>query len=182
MKKKFTTQIEVPQDVTCILEGQTIICSKGQVSVSKKIGIPEVVFKVSDGKVVISCAKVNKKKVAAIKANVAHIYNLFKGLGESFDYTMEICNVHFPMTVKIDGNKLIINNFLGEKRSRVAEIVEGVKLDVKGNKITLSSSSLEKAGQTAANIEKATKVSKRDRRIFQDGIFITSKPGVEAAQ
>ena len=33
----------------------------------------------------------------------------------------------------------------------------------------------EKVGQTAANIERACRIKKRDRRVFQDGVYIVSK-------
>ena len=102
---------------------------------------------------------------------------MFKGINEKFAYKLEACNVHFPMTLKIEGNKLAINNFLGEKTPRHAEILPNVDVDIKGQVITLTSHDKEAAGQTAANFEKATKVRNRDRRIFQDGIYITQKPG-----
>ncbi|MEC7431143.1 MAG: 50S ribosomal protein L6, partial [Candidatus Thermoplasmatota archaeon] len=41
--------------------------------------------------------------------------------------------------------------------------------------VTVSGSDREKVGQTAANIERACKIKKRDRRVFQDGIYIVSK-------
>ena len=79
------------------------------------------------------------------------------------------------MTLKIKNNELIINNFLGEKVPRKATIFPNVEVEIKGNIIKVSSIDKEAAGHTAANMEKATKVKKRDRRIFQDGIFITKK-------
>ena len=81
------------------------------------------------------------------------------------------------MTVKVEGNKINISNFLGEKIDRTAKIVPGVNVEIKGSKITVSGPDIEKTGQTAANIENAARVPKKDKRIFQDGIFMTSKPG-----
>ena len=112
-----------------------------------------------------------------IKTNASHVRNMFSGLDKKFEYELEIVHVHFPITVKNDNNKLIISNFIGEKVARVATILPGIDVNVKGQKITVSGHDLEKTGQTAANIEKATKISKRDRRVFQDGIYITAKPG-----
>jgi large subunit ribosomal protein L6 len=81
------------------------------------------------------------------------------------------------MTLKLEKNKLLINNFLGEKNPRVANILSGVDVDIKGQNITISSHDKTSAGQTAANIEKATKIRLRDRRIFQDGIYLIERAG-----
>ncbi len=79
------------------------------------------------------------------------------------------------MTLKIDGSRLLINNFLGEKTARIAKILPEVVIEIKGQKITITSANKDAAGQTAANVEKATKIRNRDRRVFQDGIYITEK-------
>ena len=79
------------------------------------------------------------------------------------------------MTLKVEKNYLIINNFLGEKTPRHAKILPEVSVDIKGPKVIVSSRNKESAGQTVANIEKATIVRKRDRRVFQDGIFLVER-------
>ncbi len=131
---------------------------------------------IENNAIVLSAKKGNRKIIAVIKAFAAHLDNMFAGLDKKFAYELEICNVHFPMTVKVEGDKLVISNFLGEKEKRVAKILNYVDVEVKGQKITVSSHDIESAGQTAANIEQATLIRKRDRRVFQDGIFITRKP------
>ena len=109
----------------------------------------------------------------------AHINNMIKGVQNKFEYKLKICSSHFPMTVKIDGKKAIIKNFLGEKTDRKCKIMSGAEVEVNGNQIVVKSIDKEIAGQTSANFEAATKVGKRDRRTFNDGIFIINKAGKE---
>lgn len=179
MKQKLEEKIKIPQGITCVYENETLKCSSSSGSVERKLSTPDVEFKINDGEIVISCRKGNKNHYKKIKTFIAHIKNMFNGLNENFNYTLEICHVHFPMTVKVEGNRLSISNFFGEKKPRGAEIMPNVKVDIKGSKITVSSADKEAAGKTAANFERATKLKGRDRRIFQDGIYITSKPGDE---
>jgi len=92
---------------------------------------------------------------------------------------MEIAYVHFPMTVELDEgkNQITIKNFLGEKKPRICKLIKGADVKIDGKVITVESHNKEIAGQTAANLEKATFVKGKDRRKFQDGIYIVEKPG-----
>lgn len=177
MKNKIEETLEIPSGISCEFEGNLLNCKKGSLSLSRTIIIPAVKIKIDNNKIVFSCEKGNKNQLKFIRANIAHIKNIFNGLGEKYIYKLQACNVHFPMTLKVESNKLIINNFLGEKVPRYAKILPGVEVEVKGQIITVSSADRELAGQTSANIEKATKVRNRDRRIFQDGIYLTEKAG-----
>jgi large subunit ribosomal protein L6 len=50
-------------------------------------------------------------------------------------------------------------------------------VEIKSENITVTGIDREKVGQTVANIERATKIRKRDIRVFQDGVYRTSKGG-----
>lgn len=180
MRKELQESLTLPEGTTCIIEGKKITCKKAGNEISRTFTLPGIVLGLQGNILTIKALRGNKRDWKIIKSTVAHIQNLFAGVDKKFTYTLEACNVHFPMTLKSESGKLTINNFLGEKVPRTAKILPNVTLEVKGTKLTLSSHDKEAAGQTAANIEKATRIRYRDRRIFQDGIFITSKP--EAAQ
>lgn len=46
---------------------------------------------------------------------VAHIRNMINGVTKGYEYKLAIVYSHFPMNVKVEGNKIMITNFLGEK-------------------------------------------------------------------
>ncbi len=179
MKQNIIESINIPEGINCEFTNKVLICKKDSASLSRKINLPTVKITVEGNSIKLGAKSGSKKELKYIRSHVAHIKNLFLGLQKKYEYKLEACNVHFPMTIKIDKSNMIINNFLGEKVSRIAKILPEVDVQVKGQFITVTSHDKESAGQTAANIEKATKVRNRDRRIFQDGIYITDKPGRE---
>ena len=117
-----------------------------------------------------------RKTKAMIGTIRAHINNMITGVTKGYVYKLRIHYRHFPMNVSVEGNKVVIKNFLGEKHPRYAEILDGVTVKVKGKEeIIVEGIDKEKVGQTAANIEQATVVRGRDPRVFVDGIYIVEK-------
>jgi large subunit ribosomal protein L6 len=100
------------------------------------------------------------------------------GVTNGFEYKMKIVYSHFPVKTSIKGDQFIIENFLGEKHPRKANILGDTKINVKGDDVILTGPNKEDVGQTAANIEQITKIKRYDPRKFQDGIYITHKGGV----
>ena len=67
---------------------------------------------------------------------------------------------------------MLIKNFTGERGVRVAKIVGDTKVRVEGDDVIVQGINIEDVGQTAANIEQATRVKEKDPRVFLDGIYI----------
>ena len=177
MNKDLSRVIEIPGGTEVAINDNEIIVKGNGNELNKNFDKGKISLTVADGKVTISAKGATRRESRMIGTIWACVNNMIKGVGENFVYTLEICNVHFPMNVKAEGDKIIIKSFIGETVNRTAKILPKVNVDIKGSKITISSCNIEAAGQTAANLEKATKLTGRDRRIFQDGIFITEKPG-----
>jgi large subunit ribosomal protein L6 len=116
-----------------------------------------------------------KKQMAIMGSVAGHIKNMMKGVTEGYIYKLRIVYSHFPMKVSAKGSEFQVDNFLGEKFPRKTKILEGVKVEIKGNEVTVTGIDKEKVGQTAANIEQVTKIKNLDCRVFQDGIYIIEK-------
>ena len=174
---KIEEKISIPEDVNIEIIENTIKV-KGHKGELKRILIhPKIKFELKDNTLNLSTTKPSQREKTMINTFKAHIKNMIKGVKENYIYKMKICSGHFPMNVSIKENNIIINNFLGEKIPRKSKILPNVKIDIQGDIIILESNNKESVGQTAANIEQATRVTNRDRRIFQDGIFIIEKAG-----
>ena len=176
MNKDLIREVEIAEGVEVSVSGNEFVVKGNGKEVKRDFNIGRINAEVKDGKVVLNAKGASKRESKMMGTIWAHLKNMIKGVGEDFVYELEICHVHFPMNVKADGNAIIIKSFLGETTERKARVMDNVKVDIKGNHITVTSSDIEAAGQTAANLEKATRLTGRDRRIFQDGIFITKKP------
>lgn len=177
MNKNLERIIEIPEDIEVTIKGNEFNLKGNNKELLRKFDIGKIKASIKDNNIILTAKGATRRESKMIGTIWAHLKNMVKGFNENFVYELEICNVHFPMNVKMDGNKIIIKSFLGENTERISKILPNVNVDIKGNKITVSSNDIEAAGQTAANLEKATRLTGRDRRIFQDGIFITAKPG-----
>jgi large subunit ribosomal protein L6 len=179
MKKELYQTIEIPEGIEVKIEGSELTV-KGPEGENKKtfntIGLD---FEVKGNEIVVGSKKATKREKKLMNTIAAHIKNLIRGVQEKFEYKLKICFSHFPMTVDIQGDKATIKNFLGEKINRSSRIPQGAEVQVDKEIVTVTSTDKEIAGQAAANFEKATRIPNKDRRVFQDGIFITHKDGRE---
>jgi large subunit ribosomal protein L6 len=98
------------------------------------------------------------------------------GVTEGWEYKMEVYYAHFPMQVNVQGDEVVIENFLGEKSPRHAKIRGDTDVQIDGEELVLTGPNKEDVGQTAADIEQLTRVKDKDTRVFQDGVYITQKP------
>ena len=173
MHEDIEEKITLPEEIQVSVNSELTI--KGPKGELKREFPCEI--KVAGNELKISAKNATKKEKKLIKTSIAHINNMIKGVMEGYTYKMLVCSVHFPMNVKIEKDQLIIKNFMGESKERKAKILPNVEAKVQGEFVVLSSIDKEAAGQTAAGIEAATRVRNKDRRVFQDGIWLIEKPG-----
>tara|TARA_Y100000034_G_C6881243_1_gene403848 strand:+ start:224 stop:769 length:546 start_codon:yes stop_codon:yes gene_type:complete len=179
MKKGLTYNAEIPEGVEVSLEGKTLIV-KGEKGENKRLfHYPGVELMKEENKIILHCKVATKSEKTIMGVFLAHIKNMLTGVKEGFVYKLKVCSGHFPMSVECKGTEVNITNFLGEKKPRIAKVLENVTANLDGDIITIEGFDKELTGQSAANIEKAAKIGGRDRRIFQDGIFVIEKDGKE---
>ncbi|MFH0928775.1 MAG: 50S ribosomal protein L6 [Candidatus Aenigmatarchaeota archaeon] len=125
-----------------------------------------------EDRVIIIATDSKRRKVKAMLGTIeSHLKNMFEGLTDGYTVKLKIVYMHFPFTMKMEGKEIYVNNFLGEKKPRKTNIVGDCKVEIKGDEVTVTGINKEDVGQTSANLERVTKIRKRDRRVFQDGIF-----------
>lgn len=122
-----------------------------------------------------------RKQLACVRTVLSHIQNMITGVQRGFEYKMRFVYSHFPINVTTVGNTVEIRNFLGERRVRKIELLEGVNYTRSANvkdEIVLSGIDIAKVSVCCAKIQQATNIRKKDLRKFLDGIYVSEKGAV----
>ena len=187
MTTRFETlqrTVSIPDQVSVQVEGRTVKVKGPLGSLQEDLSHLPVSIDVDDNKVRLETSWPRKREIGMLGTAAAHVRNMLKGVTQGYRYELRTVYAHFPVTVKVDekAKVLKIENFTGEKTPRYAKIVEGVKVDVKGEDISVEGIDLKSVSQTAANIQDSTKIKKKDLRVFLDGIYVSGKGPLQTSK
>ncbi len=173
--KTIERKIALPEGIEAAIDGKKVCVSAGAKKNERVFHAEEIDFQKSGNEIILR-AETDTKKINAILNSVeAHLRNMVSGLQNDYEYKLSVVYSHFPITVTVKGNIVEITNFAGEKKPRKARIFGQTNVQVKGKEIFVKGHNKEDVGQTAAGIETAARVPKKDKRVFQDGIYLAGK-------
>jgi large subunit ribosomal protein L6 len=179
MKETIDERIAIPDGIEVKIDRGLVSVKGPKGTVERKLLSPKVKIEIADKNIVMKSEKATRREKAMAGTFEAHIRNMLRGVAEGHVYKLRICSGHFPMSVSVSGNELIVKNFIGETVPRKLKISAGVSVKVEGTDLVIEGVDKELVGQTAASIEELTKRKGFDKRIFQDGIYIYIKDGKE---
>ena len=122
MKKDFKEELVIPDDVDCEVVGRRLSVKKGDAEIKRIFVNPKVQIKREDKKIILFVKNGTKREKSALGTIKSHILNMIKGVSEGFEYRLKVCSSHFPMSINIEGDRVLIKNFLGEKVPSVLHI------------------------------------------------------------
>ncbi|MBX5326555.1 MAG: 50S ribosomal protein L6 [Candidatus Bathyarchaeia archaeon] len=172
MRAQVVKAIRIPEGVEISVNGRVVTVKGAKGTLTRDFSKAPVVITRRENEVVVEATWPRKKENALVGTVCSHIQNMITGVTKGFSYKLKTVFAHFPISVKVKGDTVLIENFTGERGVRVSKIIGDAKVVVKGEDVIVQGINIEDVSQTAANIEQATKVKLKDPRVFLDGIFI----------
>ena len=173
-------EIQVPDNVKVNLNGSMLQVQGPLGNTYKNFKKIPVIIEINDKKILLKKTGERKKHHAILNTAKSLIQTLCIGVVDGFTIKMKIVYSHFPVTVKVEDKKILIENFQGERAPRISMIKGDTKVVVKGDDIIITGPVLTDVSQTSANIQLKSKVKNKDHRVFLDGIYRYSKSkGIE---
>jgi large subunit ribosomal protein L6 len=167
--------IEIPNGVTVEVNGKKILVKGPKGQIQRDFTHAESVD-IEKSKAGLMLRALSDRKRARSLANTikTEINNMILGVTKGFTYKLKMAHSHFPISVKVDKERHVVNieNFIGERYPRVAVIDGEVEVTVKGDDLVVSGADKQSVGQTSTNIRRACRIKDKDPRVFQDGIYL----------
>ncbi len=171
------------QNIT-LSEGVSATFANGNLSITGPKGTvvhtfdhPKIVITIKGSIIEFTTKVFTKREKKLIQTMLAQIRNATKGVTEGHTYKLKVCSGHFPMNVSVKGKTFEVKNFIGEVVPRTHIFAANVEVKLEGDVVSVSGIEKNIVSQTAASIEQLTRRNGFDRRVFQDGIYITEKDG-----
>ena len=175
-KDKNETELPVPENVSVKKQGHHVVVTGRKGTIIKDFHKLPALIDVSDRTITIRPAGKRKRDLAITNTAKSIINNMLTGVDKGFRYKLKIVFAHFPISVKVRGREIHVENFFGERSARISHIVgDATKVNISGDDVIVKGPSLEEVSQTAANIESSTRVKGKDQRVFLDGLYIYSR-------
>ncbi len=172
---KISKEIKTPEGVSVRVDSGKVTITGPKGSLSREMIAHNVDITSQPDKIILTSLRPSKKEKMMLGTFYAHIKNMMKGVAIGYTYKLKVSSGHFQSAVSMKVNILEIKNFFGERKPRIAKILDDVKVAIHGEMIEVTGVDLEKVSQTSANIEQATRITNRDKRVFMDRINIISK-------
>jgi len=167
--------IQIPDDVDVSIDGRKVTVKGAKGTLSRDFSYAPISIERQDKTIRIWAEWPRKKESSLVGTIHSHIQNMITGVRKGFTYKLKIIFSHFPISVKTKEKNMLIENFTGERNPRKVKTIGNVQIKVQSEDIIVQGLNLEEVAQTAANIEQATKVKRKDPRIFLDGIYVYEK-------
>ncbi len=167
--------IEIPDGVEARFEKNSLIVRGPKGELQRIFKSPWIKKEIKENTIIFSSGSERRKTCALLGTWASHARNMIIGVTRGWEAKLKTVYSHFPVKINIEGDKVIIQNFMGERKPRVSSIVGDTKVNIGKDEIVITGTNKEDVGQTAANIELVTKVSGYDRRVFQDGCHLIQK-------
>jgi len=176
-------EVALPQGVSVAVSGRTLTVTGPKGRVVRPFPGDVLHLTTAGGKVTLELGlPVHRKRSRALlRTWAAHLQNLAGGLSRGVEARLKVVAAHFPMKVSVKGNELVIENFLGEKYPRSTRLLGDTTARVDGEFVTVEGYDIEHVGQTAAAIERTTRIRDYDPRVFQDGIYLIERAHLKEA-
>jgi len=177
---KFSTSVEIPENVKVSFKSSMLTVEGPLGKTYKNFRKIPVDIEINDNMVLLKAQGTRNSSYAIMNTARSIIRNLLEGVVDGYTIKMKVVFSHFPINVKIDGKRVLIENFQGERAPRVTKIWGETKVVPKGDDVIITGHVLTDVSQTAAEIENGSRVKNKDHRVFLDGIYkFEKKKGIE---
>ncbi|XP_024367852.1 large ribosomal subunit protein uL6 [Physcomitrium patens] len=188
MKTILSTQtMDLPEGVKVEIKAKQIRVSGPRGTLTRNFKHLNLDFQLQEGgrKLQVDAWFGTRKTMAAIRTAISHINNLITGVTKGYRYKMRFVYAHFPINASIGGDKdnIEIRNFLGEKKVRKVDMLQGVTVtrsEKVKDELVLEGNDIELVSRSCALINQKCHVKKKDIRKFLDGVYVSDKGTMDA--